>query len=109
MLELTSTPQLEKVLEPLFNRIALAIASPHFQVAERALFLWNNDIIATFTSDHREKILPIIYPALKKDPKHWNTTVNSLTLNVIRIFKEMDINLFEKVNKQYEETYKVNL
>merc|ERR1719216_141402 len=73
------------------------------KVAERALFLWNNDIIATFTSDHRTKILPIIYPALQKNySKHWNSTVSSLTLNIIRIFKEMDKELYEKVAKEFK-------
>merc|ERR1712154_606680 len=64
--------QLEQCFEPLFCRISGSICSNHFQVAERALFLWNNDIIATFTSDHRKRILPIIYPALQKNySKHW--------------------------------------
>eukprot|EP00484_Ammonia_sp_Unknown_P018022 CAMPEP_0197026590 /NCGR_PEP_ID=MMETSP1384-20130603/6641_1 /TAXON_ID=29189 /ORGANISM="Ammonia sp." /LENGTH=493 /DNA_ID=CAMNT_0042455283 /DNA_START=2239 /DNA_END=3720 /DNA_ORIENTATION=+ len=103
VLELTGTQQLEKVIEPLFQRIALSICSNHFQVAERALFLWNNDIIATFTSDHRKKILPIIYPALQKNySKHWNSTVSSLTLNIIRIFKEMDKELYEEVARNYK-------
>jgi len=103
VLELTGTAQLEKVIEPLFCRISESICSDHFQVAERALFLWNNDIIATFTSDHRTKILPIIYPALQKNySKHWNSTVSSLTLNIIRIFKEMDKELYEKVAKEHK-------
>jgi serine/threonine-protein phosphatase 2A regulatory subunit B' len=103
VLELTGTAQLEKVIAPLFCRISSSICSNHFQVAERALFLWNNDIIATFTSDHRTKILPIIYPALQKNySKHWNSTISSLTLNIIRIFKEMDKELYEKVAKEYK-------
>jgi len=107
VLELTGTQQLEKVIEPLFKRIAMAICSNHFQVAERALFLWNNDIIATFTSDHRATILPIIYPALQKNySKHWNSTVSSLTLNIIRIFKEMDKDLYDQVSKKYKSNNK---
>jgi serine/threonine-protein phosphatase 2A regulatory subunit B' len=103
VLELTSTQQLEKVIDPLFRRIGAAISSPHFQVAERALFLWNNDIIATFTSDHREKILPIIYPSLHANTKrHWNQTVHSLTFNIIRIFMEMDSTLYDRVSKQFD-------
>jgi len=103
VLELTGSQQLERVITALFNRIAASICSKHFQVAERALFLWNNDIIATFTSDNRQKILPIIYPALQKNyAKHWNSTVSSLTLNIIRIFKEMDKDLYEKIAKQYK-------
>ncbi|ETO03706.1 PP2A-widerborst subunit, partial [Reticulomyxa filosa] len=89
--------------EPLFKRIACTISSDHFQVAERALFLWNNDIIATFTSDHRDRILPIIFPALQHNySKHWNTTVSTLTLNIIRIFKEMDKELYEEISKKFK-------
>jgi len=103
VLELTLPPQLEKVIAPLFYRISSSICSNHFQVAERALFLWNNDIIATFTSDHRKRILPIIYPALQKNySKHWNSTVSSLTLNIIRIFKEMDKELYQEVAEIYK-------
>jgi len=103
VLELTGTQQLEQVIVPLFDRISASICSNHFQVAERALFLWNNDIIATFTSDHRKICLPILYPALQKNySKHWNSTVSSLTLNIIRIFKEMDKELYEEVAKQYK-------
>lgn len=104
VLELTGTQQLEKVIEPLFRRIGLAICSNHFQVAERALFLWNNDIIATFTSDHRRRILPIIFPALQQNySKHWNSTVSSLTLNIIRIFKEMDKDLYDEVSRKHKQ------
>jgi len=105
LLELTAKIELDKVIEPLFRRIGNAICSNHFQVAERALFLWNNDIIATFTSEHRKKILPILYPALQKNyPKHWNATVSSLTLNIIRIFKEMDKDLYEEVARNYKQS-----
>merc|ERR1719336_668185 len=40
ILESSSKKELEKVLKPLFTRIAKCVQSPHFQVAERALFLW---------------------------------------------------------------------
>ncbi|ETO25283.1 PP2A-widerborst subunit, partial [Reticulomyxa filosa] len=89
--------------QPLFKRIASAISSNHFQIAERALFLWNNDVIATFTSDHRDQILPIIFPALQHNfTNHWNPTVTNLTLNIIRIFKEMDKDLYEDTSKKFK-------
>lgn len=43
ILELIGPEQLEKVYEPLFKAMAQCVGSSHFQVAERALFLWNND------------------------------------------------------------------
>ena len=44
-----------------------------FQVAERALYYWNNEYIMSLVSDHTAEILPIIFPALYKNSKtHWN-------------------------------------
>lgn len=40
--------------EPLFRLIARCINSPHFQVAERALFLWNNEYIVSLIAKSRD-------------------------------------------------------
>jgi len=102
VLELTEQAQFYKLIRPLFYRIAACIGSSHFQVAERALFLWNNDAIATFMSDHRQEILPLLYPALHNNlQSHWNTTVHQLTQHIMQQFKDMDGPLFDKVEKQF--------
>jgi len=99
VLEASTQKEVTKMVEPLFRQIAKCVASPHFQVAERALFLWNNDAVAQFTNEHRIKILPILFPALNSNTQHWNATVNSLAFNIIRMFMEMDITLWDKVSK----------
>ncbi|ETO04148.1 serine/threonine protein phosphatase 2A (PP2A) regulatory subunit B', partial [Reticulomyxa filosa] len=102
VLELTDQNQFYKFIHPLFYRIATCIGSSHFQVAERALFLWNNDAIATFMSDHRQEVLPLLYPALYANLEtHWNTTVHQLTQHIMQQFKDMDGPLFEKIEKQF--------
>lgn len=74
-----------------------------FQVAERALFLWNNEYIASMTSDHAETVLPLLYPALHRNSKnHWNATVHSLTFNIIKMFMEMNDELFQECRHNYE-------
>ncbi|GFZ02382.1 protein phosphatase 2A regulatory B subunit family protein [Actinidia rufa] len=74
------------------------------QVAERALFLWNNDHIRTLISQNRSVILPIIFEALEKNiQSHWNQAVHGLTVNVRKMFMEMDIQLFEECQRQYAE------
>lgn len=104
ILELTQPEQFEQVAKPLFVQISKSIASKHFQVAERALFLWNNEYISSLTTDHRHAILPILYPALHRNSKlHWNQTVHTLTFNVIRMFMEMDPTLFEDCAKEFAE------
>merc|ERR1712232_712736 len=44
-IELTQATEFVRMQEPLLSRIALCITCPHFQVAERALYYWNNDYI----------------------------------------------------------------
>jgi serine/threonine-protein phosphatase 2A regulatory subunit B' len=74
ILEQTQLPEFTRVCEPLFKQISKCIVSPHFQVAEKALFLWNHEYIATLIKKTRNLILPIVYPALQANAeKHWNT------------------------------------
>jgi len=108
VLEASSEAEVTKMMRPLFTQVAKCVVSPHFQVAERALFLWNNDAVAQYTNEHREKILPILYPALNANTQmHWNATVHSLAFNIIRMFMEMDVALWEQVSKNHEETQKL--
>lgn len=73
-------------------------------MAERALFLWNNDHIDNLIKQNRKVILPIIFPALEKNAtKHWNQAVQSLTLNVRKIFSDIDPELFEECLLKFQE------
>lgn len=105
LLELTQPAEFKVLLVPLFKQLSRAIGSPHFQVAERALFLWHNEYISGLIADHRSEILPVIFPALHVNSQsHWNSTVNNLTLNVLKIFMELDGNLVEECSKDYLES-----
>jgi hypothetical protein len=74
------------------------------QVAERALFLWNNGHIEGLIKQNSKVILPIILPALERNTKgHWNQAVQSLSLNVCKIFVDNDPTLFEECRKKFEE------
>eukprot|EP00736_Rhodelphis_marinus_P002171 Rmarinus@m.9119 len=101
VLDLTQKEQFKVVQTKLFQRIALCITSQHFQVAERALFIWNNDYVVSLIAQSRREILPIILPALQSNSqKHWNGMVNNLTFNVQRVLMEMDPDLYETVQQQ---------
>jgi len=81
-----------------------SIYSGWMQVAERALFLWNNDHIRNLITQNRKVILPIILPALEKNTRgHWNQAVQSLTLNVKKIFSDADQSLFDECLVKYQE------
>jgi len=89
-------------LNALFRQLSRAIGSSHFQVAERALFLWHNDYISGLIADNRRDILPVIYPVLHfNSESHWNLTVKNLTYNVLKIFMELDTPLVEQCSKSY--------
>ena len=106
---LQETDLLDKVAPKLFVRIAQCVGSPHFQVAERALFLWNNEYIVGLIAAHRTQILPIVYGALfTNSQKHWNSTVHGLTCNVVKLFMEMDHLLFDKCSQEWIEKKKAD-
>ena len=66
-------------------------------MAERALFLWNNEYIVSLIMQQRAKILPLVFGALYENSRqHWNTTVHGLTCNVVKLFMEMDGPFFDK-------------
>lgn len=75
-----------------------------WQVAERALFLWNNDHIRNLIIQNREVILPIIFSPLEKNTHgHWNQAVQSLTSNVRKIFSDADQALFDECLERFQE------
>ncbi|QDP16943.2 hypothetical protein Tsubulata_042467 [Turnera subulata] len=104
VLEATQPAEFQRCMVPLFRQIARCLSSLHFQVAERALYLWNNDHIENLIRQNRKVILPIIFPALEKNGRnHWNQVVQSLTLNVRKIFADIDPELFEECLRRFQE------
>ena len=43
ILDVIEPAEFQKVMVPLFNQLTKCVSSPHFQVAERALYYWNNE------------------------------------------------------------------
>ena len=104
VLDGTNAAEFQRCMVPMFKQIARCINSSQFQVAERALFLWNNEHIVELIAQNRKVIVPIIFEALQKNVQsHWNQSVQSLSSNVRRMFMEMDGQLFEECRKQYKE------
>ena len=66
--------------------------------------MWNNDHIESLIKQNSRVILPIIFPALEKNTSgHWNQAVQSLTLNVRKLFSDHDPGLFTECLGKYEE------
>merc|ERR1719219_1735830 len=62
ILDVMEPTQFATVKNELFLQIAKCVSSPHFQVAERALYFWNNEYIITLIEEHCRTILPIMFP-----------------------------------------------
>uniref|UniRef100_A0A8C2BW52 Serine/threonine protein phosphatase 2A regulatory subunit n=1 Tax=Cyprinus carpio TaxID=7962 RepID=A0A8C2BW52_CYPCA len=72
------------------------------QVAERALYYWNNEYIMSLISDNAARILPIMFPALYRNSKsHWNKTIHGLIYNALKLFMEMNQKLFDDCTQQF--------
>jgi len=103
ILDVIEPAEFQKVMVPLFNQLAKCVSSPHFQVAERALYYWNNEYIMSLISDNASVILPIMFPALYKNSKsHWNKTIHGLIYNALKLFMEMNQRLFDECTQQYK-------
>ncbi|KAH9901825.1 protein phosphatase 2A regulatory B subunit [Xylariomycetidae sp. FL2044] len=100
--EVMDPAEFAKVQEPLFHQLAKSVASPHFQVAERALYFWNNEYFCNLVSDNVEIILPIMFAPLYENSKgHWNRTIHGMVYNAMKLFMEINPQLFDDCSHEY--------
>ncbi|KAG2467006.1 2A5A phosphatase, partial [Polypterus senegalus] len=103
VLDVIEPTQFKKIQEPLFKQIAKCVSNPHFQVAERALYFWNNEYILSLIEENINKILPIMFGNLYRISKeHWNTTIVALVYNVLKTLMEMNSTLFDELTASYK-------
>uniref|UniRef100_A0A2I3TTT1 Serine/threonine-protein phosphatase 2A 56 kDa regulatory subunit n=1 Tax=Pan troglodytes TaxID=9598 RepID=A0A2I3TTT1_PANTR len=101
ILDVIEPSEFVKTMEPLFRQLAKCVSSPHFQVAERALYYWNNEYVMSLISDNAAKILPIMFPSLYHNSKtHWNKIIHGLIYNALKLFIEMKQKLFDDCTQQ---------
>ncbi|KAI8394001.1 protein phosphatase 2A regulatory B subunit [Radiomyces spectabilis] len=104
ILDIVDAVEFQRIMEPLFQRLAKCVSSPHFQVAERALYYWNNDYIVNLISDNIEVIMPIMFPPLYKHSKtHWNRTIHGLVYHALKTLMEINPALFDECTEKYKE------
>ncbi|KAF8690667.1 hypothetical protein HU200_041040 [Digitaria exilis] len=104
VLEAAQPSEVQKCIVPVFSQLARCFNSSNVQVAEKSLFLWNNDRVESLIKQNSEKILPIILPALDKNINgHWNPAVQSLSLTVQKFLSDREPELFAECVLKYEE------
>ncbi|KAF6132244.1 protein phosphatase 2 regulatory subunit B'epsilon [Phyllostomus discolor] len=103
ILDVIEPSQFVKIQEPLFKQIAKCVSSPHFQVAERALYYWNNEYIMSLIEENSNVILPIMFSSLYRISKeHWNPAIVALVYNVLKAFMEMNSTMFDELTATYK-------
>ena len=108
ILDVIEPNEFVKVMDPLFRKLGQCVSSPHFQVAERALYYWNNEYIMSLVSDNCVTIIPIIFPSLYKNSKtHWNKTIHGLIYNALKLLMEMNQRLFDECAQKYNHDYEL--
>lgn len=110
ILDIVDPQQFVKIQQPLFRQLSRCVSSPQFQVAERALYFWNNEYIVSLIEENSQIIMPIIFDSLYRISKeHWNKAIVSLVYNVLKTMMSMNSKLFDdltssyKADKQHEE------
>uniref|UniRef100_A0A665XAI5 Serine/threonine protein phosphatase 2A regulatory subunit n=1 Tax=Echeneis naucrates TaxID=173247 RepID=A0A665XAI5_ECHNA len=115
ILDVIEPTQFVKIQEPLFKQISRCVSSPHFQVAERALYYWNNEYIMSLIEENSSVILPIMFASLYRISKDYDHSVMSfcpsplppraivaLVYNVLKAFMEMNSTLFDELTATYK-------
>uniref|UniRef100_A0A1I8HDE8 Serine/threonine protein phosphatase 2A regulatory subunit n=3 Tax=Macrostomum lignano TaxID=282301 RepID=A0A1I8HDE8_9PLAT len=103
ILDVIEPAEFQKVIQPLFGQLSKCVSSPHFQVAERALYFWNNEYVLSLMSENVREVLPIVFPALYQTKQHWNKTIHGLIYNALKLLMEMNQRLFDECTNRYKE------
>ena len=102
ILDVIEPAEFQKAMIPMFRQLSKCVSSPHFQVAERALYYFNNEYIMTLISENVNTVLPIMFPSLIKNSKsHWNKTIHGLIYNAVKLLMRMNQKLFEMCLNNY--------
>jgi len=65
---------------------------------------WNNEYVINLMSDNLAVILPIVFPALYTNSKsHWNRTIHGMVYNALKLFMEINPELFDESMQQYKQ------
>ncbi|KAL8556506.1 hypothetical protein ACS0TY_004086 [Phlomoides rotata] len=106
LVENMETEQYNILALPLCRQITKCLNSCNSQVAERALYVWNNEWFVKMASQAVDEVFPIVVQGIEKNLNdHWSKSVRQLTENVKEMLVEMDPNLYSKCLTQLHHHY----
>eukprot|EP00049_Salpingoeca_infusionum_P002407 m.56376 g.56376 ORF g.56376 m.56376 type:complete len:541 (-) comp11562_c0_seq1:282-1904(-) len=103
ILDVVEPEEFVKVQTVFFQQLARCISSHHFQVAERALYFFNNEYLMSLAGEHSKDVIPLIFPSLLRTSKaHWHRAINNLVFNALRILSQIDTEVFDRCSEKFE-------
>ncbi|KAG0193917.1 hypothetical protein DFQ28_002565 [Apophysomyces sp. BC1034] len=103
ILDVIDSYEFQQIMVPLFVKLGQCVASSHFQVAERALYYWNNEYLVSLMAENIHILMPIIFPTLYRTSKtHWNKTILGLVYNALKLCMDIDPPLFDECANRYK-------
>ncbi|KAI4375663.1 hypothetical protein MLD38_013510 [Melastoma candidum] len=89
--------QYRRLALPLCTHFTRCMNSWNAQVAEQALYVWNNEQFVKMVSLAMEEVFPIVVKGVEMNLKwHWSNSVMQLTENLKEMLVEMDTVLYYK-------------
>lgn len=106
LFEYVQLDDLEVFRDQLLLRLGKAIGGLHFQVAERALCLWNCERFCQLLqedSSQRQHVLPTLFPILYRNSiSHWHESVKTLSAHVLHTYMEVDPDLYSRCAEAWD-------
>ncbi|RVW96735.1 Serine/threonine protein phosphatase 2A 57 kDa regulatory subunit B' epsilon isoform [Vitis vinifera] len=97
LVEIIDPEQYRKLALPLFTQITRCLNSWNSQVAERALYVLNNEQFRKMAQEAMDEVFPVIVEGMEKNLKwHWSKSVRQLTQTVKVMLEEMEPCLYSK-------------
>eukprot|EP00035_Acanthoeca_spectabilis_P020251 m.431859 g.431859 ORF g.431859 m.431859 type:complete len:572 (+) comp17360_c0_seq1:227-1942(+) len=103
ILDVIEPEEFVKIMQPLFAKLSACVGSAHFQVAERALYFWNNEYLMSLVHENSKHVIPLVFPTLYKTSKmHWNKAIHTLVFTALKVFGSMNQPLFDECSAKYK-------
>ncbi|KAH6768652.1 hypothetical protein C2S51_013988 [Perilla frutescens var. frutescens] len=97
LVENMETEQYKIIALPLCKQITKCLNSRNSQVAERALYVWNNERFVKMVSQAIDDVLPVLVEGMEENLRgHWSKSVRQLTENVKEMLVEMEPILYSR-------------
>ncbi|OVA15948.1 Protein phosphatase 2A [Macleaya cordata] len=97
--------QYKKLAKPLCTQIAKCLNSSNSQVAERAIYVWNNEQFVKMAMLEIAEVFPEVVKRIEMNLRwHWSRSIRQLTESIKAMLEEMDQSLYFKCVQDMEHT-----